>query len=70
MALGSTQPLAEMSTRNIPGVKGRPACKADNLTAICEPIIQKIWEIQRLTTIWASMARYVDSFTFFFLPGR
>jgi hypothetical protein len=28
-----------MSTRNIPGVKGRPARKADNLTAICEPIV-------------------------------
>jgi hypothetical protein len=39
MALGSTQPLAEMSTRNLPGGKGRPARKADNLTAICEPIV-------------------------------
>jgi hypothetical protein len=39
MALGSTQPLTEMSTRNIPGGKGRPVFKADNLTAICEPIV-------------------------------
>jgi hypothetical protein len=39
MALGLTQPLTEMSTRNIPGGNGRPARKADNLTAICEPII-------------------------------
>jgi hypothetical protein len=40
MAHGSTQPLTENSTRNIPGkYKGRPARKADNLTAICEPII-------------------------------
>jgi hypothetical protein len=39
MALGSTQPLTEMSTRNIPEDKGRPARKADNLTAICEPIV-------------------------------
>jgi hypothetical protein len=39
MALGSTQPLTEMSTRNIPGGKGLPARKADNLTAICEPIV-------------------------------
>jgi hypothetical protein len=37
MALGSTQPLTEMSTRKIPGGKRRPARKADNLTAICEP---------------------------------
>jgi hypothetical protein len=39
MALGSTQPLTEMSTRNFPGSKGRPASKADNLTAIFEPIV-------------------------------
>jgi hypothetical protein len=39
MALGSTQPLTEMSTRNLPGVKGWPASKVDNLTAICEKII-------------------------------
>jgi hypothetical protein len=49
MALGSTQPLTEMSIRNL--VKGdeRPARKADNLTAICEPIIQKMWEFQYLS---------------------
>jgi hypothetical protein len=39
MALGSTQPLTEMSTRNLPWGKGRPESKADNLTAICEPIV-------------------------------
>jgi hypothetical protein len=39
MALGSTQLLTEMSTRNLPGGKGRPERKADNLTGICEPII-------------------------------
>jgi hypothetical protein len=39
MALESTQPLTEMSTRNLPGGKGRPARGADNLTAICEPIV-------------------------------
>jgi hypothetical protein len=39
MALWSTQPLTEMSTRNCPWRKGRPAGKADNLTAICEPIV-------------------------------
>jgi hypothetical protein len=39
MALGSTQPLTEISTTNLSGDKGRPARKADNLTAICEPII-------------------------------
>jgi hypothetical protein len=42
MALGSTQPLTEMSTRNLkkkkrkkPGGKVRPALRADNLAAIC-----------------------------------
>jgi hypothetical protein len=39
MALGSTKSLTEMSTRNLPGGKGRPARKADNITAICEPIL-------------------------------
>jgi hypothetical protein len=39
MALGSTQPLSEISTRNLPGGKGRPARKADSLTAICEQIV-------------------------------
>jgi hypothetical protein len=39
MALWSTQPLTEMSTRNIPGGKGGPARKADNLTSICVPIV-------------------------------
>jgi hypothetical protein len=40
MALGSTQPLTEMSTRNLkkkikkPGGKVRPARSADNLAAI------------------------------------
>jgi hypothetical protein len=34
-----TQPLTEMSTRDLPGGKGCPALKADNLTAICEPIV-------------------------------
>jgi hypothetical protein len=63
MALGSTQPLTEMSTRNIPGGEGRPARKADILTAICEPTVYKMWEPQHLTALWVSMARYRDSFT-------
>jgi hypothetical protein len=42
MALGSTQPLTEMSTRNLPRGKGRPAHKADNLTSICEPIVKNV----------------------------
>jgi hypothetical protein len=37
MALGSTQPLTEMSTRNFTGGKKRPAHRAGILAAICEP---------------------------------
>jgi hypothetical protein len=32
------KPLTEMSTRNLPGNKRRSARKANNLTAICEPM--------------------------------
>jgi hypothetical protein len=39
MAFGSTQAVTEMSARNLPGGKERPARKADNLTVICEPIV-------------------------------
>jgi hypothetical protein len=35
MALESTQPLTEISTRDLPGGKGRPARKA-NFIAICD----------------------------------
>jgi hypothetical protein len=34
-----TQPLTEMSTRNLPEAKERPVRKADNVAAICEPIL-------------------------------
>jgi hypothetical protein len=34
MALGSTQPLTKMSSRNLPGGKGRLAREAYNLTAV------------------------------------
>jgi hypothetical protein len=41
IALWSTQPLKETSTRNISGGEGWLARKADNLTAIYEPIVYK-----------------------------
>jgi hypothetical protein len=37
MALRSTQPLTKMITMNFPGGKKRPARRAHNLAAICEP---------------------------------
>jgi hypothetical protein len=63
MALGSSQPLTEMNTRNLPGGKGQSAHKADNLTAICEPIVLKMWKPRRLTTLWTFTVCYKDSFT-------
>jgi hypothetical protein len=62
MALCWTQPLTEMSTRNLPGSKERPALKADNLTANSEPIVKKMWEPRRLTILWSSTACYRNSF--------
>jgi hypothetical protein len=41
MALGSIQPLTEMSIMNLPAGKGRLARKADNLTAICSRLSTK-----------------------------
>jgi hypothetical protein len=39
MALGSTQPLTEIRTRNLPGGKRRSARKVDNFTDICESTV-------------------------------
>jgi hypothetical protein len=55
--------LDKVSSVNLPG-GGRPARKADNLTAICEPIVYKMWEPRRPTNLWASTACYRESFTF------
>jgi hypothetical protein len=40
-ALGSTQPLTEMSTRNLPGGKKRPERRDDNLATIYESNVSK-----------------------------
>jgi hypothetical protein len=52
MALELTQPITEMSNRYLPGDKGRPARKADNLTAIFEQIVWKMWEPRRLSRFY------------------
>jgi hypothetical protein len=39
MVMELTQPLIEMSARNIPGVKARPARKAGQPTTIFEPVV-------------------------------
>jgi hypothetical protein len=70
MALGSTQPLTEMSTRNLPGGKGRAARKATNLTAICEPSrkcggldVSQLYGPPRPVT---ALQAYRDTFIYFF----
>jgi hypothetical protein len=62
-ALRSTQPLTEMSTRNIPGGEGRPALKAGNLTAICEPIVYKNVGASTSHSPMGLTASYRDAFT-------
>jgi hypothetical protein len=42
MGLGLTRPPTEMSNRNLPGSKERPARKAENLTAICDPTLENV----------------------------
>jgi predicted transcriptional regulator len=65
MAMGTIQPVTELSMRNLPGGKGRPAHKAYNLTAICKAIIEKMLEPHRLESLWATIACFRDNFTFF-----
>jgi hypothetical protein len=67
MALDSTQSLIEISIRNLSGVKGQFTHKAVNLTAICQPIVYKMWEPQRLNNSTVSMACYRKSFIFTFV---
>jgi hypothetical protein len=57
---GSGMDSASKSS-NIRG-KERPASKADNITAIYESIISKMWEPRCLTTLWASTYCFRDSF--------
>jgi hypothetical protein len=51
------------------GSKVRLAREADNLTAICEPIVWTMWDPQHLTILQACTASYKDSFTFFIFSG-
>jgi hypothetical protein len=46
------------------GAKRRPARKADNFTAICEPNVWTMWDAQHLTTPLGTMACHGDNFTF------
>jgi hypothetical protein len=44
--------------------KARSALKNDNLTAICEPIVYKMWDPRHLRILEDSMACYTDSLLF------
>jgi hypothetical protein len=48
------------------GSTARSARKADNPTAICEPIVCEMWEPRRFTSQKAPTAYYRDSFTLLF----
>jgi hypothetical protein len=61
MALGSTQPLTEMSTGDLPGGKGRAAGSQPH-RHLWASFLDKMWETRSLTTIWAATACYRDSF--------
>jgi hypothetical protein len=56
MALGSIQRRTHEYQECSWGDKARPAPKADDLTAIYEPTVLKMWEPRRLTTLHASTA--------------
>ena len=63
MALGSTQPLLKMSTRNIPGGKGGRCVRLSTsspLRAECH----EIWEPKLPGTLWATPGLLRDFFTF------
>jgi hypothetical protein len=67
MALGSTQPLTEMSTRNISwGGKGG-WCVGLTLPPSCTDC-HEIWELQPPGTLWACSGLYRDCFTSTFYP--
>jgi hypothetical protein len=53
MAQGLTQPLTEMSARKSfwGWGKGLPALEADNLTAMYEPTMLKMWDPRLFTTL-------------------
>ena len=63
MALGSTQALVKMSTRNIPGGKGGRCVRLTSPPSRAE--CHEIWAPKPPGTLWATPGLQWDSFTFF-----
>jgi hypothetical protein len=56
MGLGSIQHLTQMSTSSFTGGEEPPARRADQLAAIYEQNICKLWEPEPVTTLRATTA--------------
>ena len=67
MALGSTQPLEKMSTRNVRGGKGGRCLRLTTSPPSCTEC-HEIWEPKPPGTLWATPSLLRDSFTFTFTP--
>ena len=61
MAMRSTQPLVKMSTRNIPGGKGRRCVRLTTTPSCAE--CREIWEPKPPGTLWATPGRLRDCFS-------
>jgi hypothetical protein len=65
IALGSTQPLVKMNTRNIPGGKGG-RCVRLTTSPLSRAECHENWETKPPGTLWATPGLLWDSFTFTF----
>jgi hypothetical protein len=66
IALGSTQPLVKMSTRNIPGGKGG-GCVRLTISPLSLAECHEIWKPKPPGILWATPGLLQDSFTFLYV---
>ena len=67
MALGSTQPLVKMSTRNISWGKGGRCVRLTTLPHSCAESVLKIWEPKPPGTHWVTPGLLRNSYTFTYI---